>query len=227
MTNSSSVGTLRNVVSSNLLRAFPAFFFFFSAPCVKVFADQLVEYTGTDIIDPPLVFPIGDTVVAEYSSWSAIAGDCGNSRLWGGMHFYVSGRSFVRSLADCPSTRKQTGLIRPCSWCGNRACKGVCSRSRRRPRERTPVRVIIARRESNASLRTVTTCMASLDLLLHVGCMWDLTEAIFSRYMGRITAFLRRIKEPYHDVPSVRGIEGTVEAPGYGTHGGDHHPYHA
>lgn len=47
-------------------------------------------YTGNDIIDPPLEFPIGEDVVAEFSRWSEISDMCGDSRLWGGMHFYVS-----------------------------------------------------------------------------------------------------------------------------------------
>lgn len=60
----------------------------------QVFAEQVVDYTGTDIIDPPLVYPMSADLIHEFESWSQIAEDCSNSRLWGGMHFYVSETSF-------------------------------------------------------------------------------------------------------------------------------------
>lgn len=126
--------------------------FFFLAVCVQVFADQLVEYTGTNIIDPPLEFQIGDDVNAEYPSWSAIAEDCGNSRLWGGMHFYVSGHSFVALQIARPLASKPEEFARVAVTV---LAAGV--RWRRCPRERTPVRTMIARRESKASLRNGTS----------------------------------------------------------------------
>lgn len=50
----------------------------------------MINFTGADVIDPPLVYPIGEDVTAEFNSWSEISDMCSASRLWGGLHFYVS-----------------------------------------------------------------------------------------------------------------------------------------
>lgn len=50
----------------------------------------MIDFTGGDVMDPPLVYPIGTNVTAEFNSWSEVFDMCSNSRLWGGMHFYVS-----------------------------------------------------------------------------------------------------------------------------------------
>lgn len=55
----------------------------------QVFAEQMVDYTGSDTLDPPLVFPLTTNVTLELSSWSEVSDLCGNGRLWGGMHFPV------------------------------------------------------------------------------------------------------------------------------------------
>lgn len=54
----------------------------------QVFAEQVAYSLGEDTIDPPLTFDVGG-VVLEFDSWSEIAKICGESRVWGGMHFAV------------------------------------------------------------------------------------------------------------------------------------------
>lgn len=60
-----------------------------------MFSDQMRTYTGHDSIEPPLEFPVSDTVTAEFGSWSEVAQICGESRVWGGMHFAVSVHMFA------------------------------------------------------------------------------------------------------------------------------------
>ncbi|CAM9235018.1 unnamed protein product [Laminaria digitata] len=56
-----------------------------SACICQVFAEQVVNFTGTDEISPPLMF-----ASFSFTSWSEISQVCGDSRVWGGMHFAVS-----------------------------------------------------------------------------------------------------------------------------------------
>lgn len=56
----------------------------------QVWAEQIEVYTGKDDLDPPLEFAISDTVTVKFGSWSEMSEICGDSRLWGGMHFAVS-----------------------------------------------------------------------------------------------------------------------------------------
>ncbi|CAM9482619.1 unnamed protein product [Ectocarpus fasciculatus] len=64
-----------------------------SACLCEAFARQIKNFFGTDEIDPPLQFPPGappagfTSAPLEFSSWSEIAEVCGDSRVWGGMHF--------------------------------------------------------------------------------------------------------------------------------------------
>ncbi|CAM9200218.1 unnamed protein product, partial [Laminaria digitata] len=53
-----------------------------SACLCKVFAEQVVNFVGVDDINPPL-----DLADFSFSSWSEISEVCGDSRVWGGMHF--------------------------------------------------------------------------------------------------------------------------------------------
>lgn len=64
--------------------------------CLQAFAAQVENFLGSDVIEPPLQFPPGppppgfDAPPLEFFSWSEIAQVCGDSRLWGGMHFEAS-----------------------------------------------------------------------------------------------------------------------------------------
>lgn len=49
-----------------------------------MFAEQVILSIGADDISPPLEFD-----PFTFSSWSAMARDCGFSRFWGGLHFEV------------------------------------------------------------------------------------------------------------------------------------------
>lgn len=51
----------------------------------QVFAEQVVNLIGTDEISPPLEF-----ANFTFTSWSEVSQVCGDSRVWGGMHFAVS-----------------------------------------------------------------------------------------------------------------------------------------
>ena len=46
--------------------------------------EQVQEYFGSDVISPPL-----ELGPFKYASWSEISDACGDSRLWGGLHFKV------------------------------------------------------------------------------------------------------------------------------------------
>lgn len=78
----------------------------------QVFAEQLILYTGTDVIDPPLIFPIGEDVTAEFSWWSEVYELCGSSRVWGGMHFYVSHlhRFIHQSVSTCQLAQNESTM---------------------------------------------------------------------------------------------------------------------
>lgn len=51
----------------------------------QVFAEQLQLHFDSDGINPPL-----ELGPFSFSSWSEISQVCGDSRVWGGMHFEVS-----------------------------------------------------------------------------------------------------------------------------------------
>ena len=60
---------------------------------------------GEDEINPPIQFPppeFGGPVVT-FSSWSEVSGMCGDSRVWGGLHFEVNEESFAcaQGLRNC------------------------------------------------------------------------------------------------------------------------------
>lgn len=58
----------------------------------QLYANTLEVWAGTDTIDPPLQFPppeFGGPVL-EFSAWSEVSKMCGDSRVWGGLHFEVS-----------------------------------------------------------------------------------------------------------------------------------------
>lgn len=61
----------------------PANACFWTTP--KLYAEQVAMFLGADEIDPPL-----ELDAFEFSSWSEISQVCGNSRVWGGLHFAVS-----------------------------------------------------------------------------------------------------------------------------------------
>ena len=74
----------------------------FPLACPQVFARQVENFLGSDVIDPVLQFPPGtppdgfDAPPLEFDSWSEISEVCGDSRIWGGLHFAVSsGRSLL------------------------------------------------------------------------------------------------------------------------------------
>ncbi len=56
----------------------------------QAFAQALIHFTGQDAIDPPIVFPAPTAPVVTFSSWSEMSHMCGDSRVWGGLHFEVS-----------------------------------------------------------------------------------------------------------------------------------------
>ncbi|CAN0217950.1 unnamed protein product, partial [Scytosiphon promiscuus] len=64
-----------------------------SACICEVFARQIKNFLGSDVIEPALEFPPGDPPPGfdapplQFSTWSEISEVCGNSRFWGGMHF--------------------------------------------------------------------------------------------------------------------------------------------
>eukprot|EP00904_Undaria_pinnatifida_P002795 jgi/Undpi1/12516/HiC_scaffold_6.g02185.m1 len=54
-----------------------------ASSCIcQVFAEQVQDQLGSDEIDPPL-----ELGPFKYGSWSEISQVCGDSRVWGGMHF--------------------------------------------------------------------------------------------------------------------------------------------
>ena len=53
--------------------------------CLQVFAEQVVNYVGADDIVPSL-----ESSPFNFTSWSEVSQVCGDSRVWGGMHFEVS-----------------------------------------------------------------------------------------------------------------------------------------
>ena len=55
---------------------------------LQVFAEQVVNFIGTDEISPPLEF-----ASFTFTSWAEVSKVCGDSRVWGGMHFAVSLRN--------------------------------------------------------------------------------------------------------------------------------------
>lgn len=56
--------------------------------CQQVFTEQLIKFTGTDII--PGGVSLGQHL--SFDSWSEVSQICGDSRVWGGMHFEVTTR---------------------------------------------------------------------------------------------------------------------------------------
>ena len=52
---------------------------------IQVFAEQVELFLGSDEISPPL-----ELGPFTFTSWSEISQVCGDSRVWGGMHFKVS-----------------------------------------------------------------------------------------------------------------------------------------
>lgn len=52
---------------------------------IQVFAEQVQNFVGADEISPAI--ELGSF---SYEAWSEISADCGDSRVWGGMHFEVS-----------------------------------------------------------------------------------------------------------------------------------------
>lgn len=69
------------------ISAVPTFLAFVPPP-LQVFAEQVQNFVGADEIVPDLqlgpMFPL-----FKFSSWSHISQVCGDSRVWGGMHFEV------------------------------------------------------------------------------------------------------------------------------------------
>lgn len=57
-----------------------------------MFADQVQEFFGSDEINPPVA--LGPF---SFSSWSEVSQICGDSRVWGGMHFKVRDRQIYGS----------------------------------------------------------------------------------------------------------------------------------
>ena len=65
----------------------------------QAFAQQVGNFFGDDTIDPALQFPPGPlppgfNASLEFDSWSEVSQVCGDSRVWGGMHFAVSSITF-------------------------------------------------------------------------------------------------------------------------------------
>ncbi|CAM9870915.1 unnamed protein product [Ectocarpus fasciculatus] len=63
-----------------------------SACLCEAFAQQVGNFFGDDTIDPALQFPPGPlppgfNASLEFDSWSEVSQVCGDSRVWGGMHF--------------------------------------------------------------------------------------------------------------------------------------------
>lgn len=65
----------------------------------QAYAEQIRFWLdGEDEIDPPIQFPppeYGGPIVT-FSRWSEVSAMCGDSRLWGGMHFEVKRRALAR-----------------------------------------------------------------------------------------------------------------------------------
>lgn len=78
---------------------------------MQLWAEQLERYTGSDTIDPPLEFSIADDVNATFSAWSEVSEVCGDSRLWGGMHFPVSGPSVASRVYITQEKGSSTSLL--------------------------------------------------------------------------------------------------------------------
>ncbi|CAN0483832.1 unnamed protein product, partial [Ectocarpus sp. 12 AP-2014] len=63
-----------------------------SACLCEGFARQIENFLGDDKIEPALQFPPGPPPASlnaslEFTSWSEISQVCGDSRVWGGIHF--------------------------------------------------------------------------------------------------------------------------------------------
>eukprot|EP00903_Cladosiphon_okamuranus_P012376 g11599.t1 len=60
-----------------------------SACICEAFVSALKLWAESDTIDPPLEFPPPEfgVPILSFSSWSEVSQTCGDSRVWGGMHF--------------------------------------------------------------------------------------------------------------------------------------------
>lgn len=77
---------------------------------------------GEDEINPPIQFPppeFGGPVVT-FSSWSEVSGMCGDSRVWGGLHFEVNEESFA--CAQGLEFASWTVLPPPAAACLEQGC---------------------------------------------------------------------------------------------------------